>query len=318
MSDKKVIRIGMVGVAKRHTNAIVTNDKVKFAAVADINEDTARMIGDEFDVPYYTDYKKMADEIELDAVILNLPHYLHCEVSVFFLERNIHVLCEKPMAITLEECDRMIAAAERSEAKLAIGHNTRQTSANKCIKKFIEEKTLGELCMHTEIRTCSYFDDSRPKWFLDKKLSGGGILMNYGAHSFETIMNVTGGKITDIDADIANLMNKDGVEAHAMIKFKIDGRIPCCITFGGYSLPDKNEKIYYFTKGALMQTLSGLFISDTPGGEFRPYEVDNKNAFTVQLEEFIKYINNEECDIVDGAAGRKIIEIINEVYSQNS
>ena len=229
----------MVGtgiIAKAHLGAVKNNDKSEIVAVADINEESAKKISEEYNIPYFTDYKEMADKVKMDAVILNLPHFLHCEASIFFLERNIHVLCEKPMANTLEECDRMLAAAGRSQAKLAIGHTTRQNSVNKCIKKFIEEKTLGELCMHTEVRTISYFTASRQKWFLDKKLSGGGLLMNYGAHSFETLMNVTGGKITDMDADIGNLMDKNGVEAHAMLKFKIEKKYLVVLPFAAIPL----------------------------------------------------------------------------------
>ena len=66
-----------------------------------------------------------------------------------------------------------------------------------------------------------------------------------------------------------------------------------------------------------METMGhDLFICDTPNGEFRPYEFERANSFEVQLEEFIKYINGKECNIVDGYAARRIIEVISEIYSQ--
>ncbi len=317
-----MIRIAVVGtgiIANAHFSAIDKIDEYSLACIAEVKENIAKQIGEKYGVPYYTDYKEMAEKEEFDAVILNLPHFLHCEATVYFLEKGIHVLCEKPMANTVEECDRMIEASEKSGAKLYIGHIMRHFASNKIIKKIIADKSLGELCMYTEVRTISYFNDERPKWFFDKKLAGGGLLMNYGAHTFDLLRYLTDGEITDVDADIGNLMDKSGVEAHAQIKLKIDGRIPCSVTFCGYPSFQKEEQIFYFTKGALLQ-INGknLFICSTPNGEFLPYDHEKTDPFKTQLEEFVKYIRNEACNLSDGASARKTIEVITKIYSQDN
>ncbi len=317
-----MLRIAVVGtgiIAGGHFGAISKIDDCKLVAIAEVKADVAKKVGEEQGVPYYTDYKEMAEKEVFDAVILNLPHFLHCEATCFFLDRGIHVLCEKPMANTVEECDKMIEASEKSGAKLYIGHIMRHFASNHIIKEFIKNKTLGEFCMYTEIRTISYFNDKRPKWFFDKKLAGGGLLMNYGAHTFDLLRFLTDGSLTDINANIGNLVNEGGVEAHAQISLKIDGRIPCSITFCGYDSFLKEEQIFYFTKGALLQKGGKwLSICDAPNGEFRPYEYEMPDFFKTQLEEFIKFVNGEECTVSDGYSARETIKAINEIYAKNS
>ncbi len=320
MSDKKVFKFAMVGtgiIAPPHLDAIKKNDETELVAVADINEESAKKTAEEYGVPYFTDYKEMAEKVEMDAVILNLPHFLHCEVTIYFLEKGINVLCEKPMANTAEECDKMIEAEKRSTAKLAIAHPSRASVSNGIIKDYIDNKTLGDLCMITEIGTTTYFTEQRPKWFIDRKLSGGGLIMNYGAHSLETITYVTGGEVTDINADMGNLTGQGTIEGHSMIKFKLDGKIPCSLTFCGYTTFASLERIFYFTNGALKQ-INGqrLYVCDTPNGEFKTLVENDWNRFHVQLDNFVKYLKGEECNIVSGEFAKKIIVAINEMYDQ--
>lgn len=88
--------------------------------MCDVNEAQVKEIDKEKNVPYFLDYKEIPYAVEVDAVILNLPHYLHCEASIFFLEHGINVLVEKPMANTVEECDRMIEAAKKAAKSLQL------------------------------------------------------------------------------------------------------------------------------------------------------------------------------------------------------
>ena len=115
-----MIKIAVIGtgiIGTDHIKAIQSCDLCQLCAVCDVNEKLAMDISKEYNVPYFTDYKKIPEEIEVDAVILNLPHYLHCESTVFFLNKGINVLVEKPMAMTTEECDKMIEAAAKNGKK---------------------------------------------------------------------------------------------------------------------------------------------------------------------------------------------------------
>ena len=120
MNKIAVIGTGIIGLS--HLEAIVATDVFELCAVCDINEEKAKECAEKYQVPYFTDYKEIPEKTDADAVIINLPHFLHCECSIFFLEKGLHVLVEKPMANSAEECDRMIAAAKKSGKALLVGH----------------------------------------------------------------------------------------------------------------------------------------------------------------------------------------------------
>ena len=148
-----MFRIGIVGagrICEAHEKAIQKHPEAQLVAVADLDLEIAQLVAGPHGAAAYTDYHRMARETEMDAVILNLPHYLHCEATVFFLEAGIHVLVEKPMAICVQECDRMIEAARRTGKKLAVGHVQRYYSSLGQVKKFVEDCRFGKLCMITE------------------------------------------------------------------------------------------------------------------------------------------------------------------------
>ena len=194
-----MFRIALVGTGKiaiTHIRAIKSLEGVEIAALCDINEETVRPLAEELGVPYFLDYKDIPKNVECDAVIINLPHFLHCESTIFFLENNIHVLLEKPMANTTEECDRMIEAEKNSTKKLAIAHIMRFYNPIRDIKRYIDSGELGKLVMVTDLRCEDYFFPGRPRWFLSKKLAGGGITMNFGAHFF-IVVNYILQKIPD-------------------------------------------------------------------------------------------------------------------------
>jgi len=251
-----MIQIAVVGtgiIGGSHLDAIDKSKDCALCAVCDINEESATMQAEKYGVPYFTDYKDIVTKTKAEAVILNLPHFLHCEVTEFFLDHGMHVLVEKPMANTVEECDRMIAAAERSGKKLAVCHHQRFMPANRRVKELYESGELGELCMIHETRTIDYFDSNRPKWFLDKKKSGGGIAMNYGAHTLDKIFSLTGHNKAAVTAVVGNVKNDATIEGHAQTFLKFEDGLTATITFSGY-IGTGYETTYYFTEGAAKVT----------------------------------------------------------------
>ncbi len=317
-----MIKIAIVGtgiIAASHLQAISELEGIEPVALCDINPEAGKKYAEEYKLPFYTDYKTMAENEDLDAVILNLPHFLHCEAAEYFLGKNINVLCEKPMANTLEECDRMIEAEKKSKARLAIGHVQRYFPANIEVKKYVDDGTLGELCMITDVRNTWYFSDKRPKWFLQKKLAGGGILMNFGAHAIDKFSYIAGNSFSDIHADCENFFDDYDVEGHAQVKFKINDRISAVMSFCSYPSVDESETSYYFTHGAVkVGGAYGFAVCTKPNGSYKKVELPKlESIFTLQLREFIKFINREEANIADSAYSRKVIELIENAYSQN-
>lgn len=313
-------RIGIVGagiIGGSHKNAIMKNSDCCLAAVCDTIIEKAKSLTEGTDVPVFTDYKEMAENVKLDAVILNLPHFLHKEVTIYFLEKKIPVLVEKPMANTVEECDAMIAAAQKANSILAVGHVQRYFDAYRALREIIAEEKLGKLCLITETRNIYYFNEKRPKWFLNKAKAGGGIIMNYGAHSIDKILYTTGASIEKVSANSNNLLNDADVEATAQILLKLSNGASVSLSYSGCYAPTIEEVNYYFTEGvAKVNGGRELWIS-RKGGQFERAELDyTKVALEDQLAEFVKRLNGEESEVVTAEYGREVIRVIEEVYKQ--
>ena len=155
-----MLRIAIVGtgsIATAHISAIEKIPECKLVALCDLNEPKVKALSEKFGIPYFLDYKEIPTKVDCDAVILNLPHGLHMSASVFFLNSGIHVLVEKPMANTIEECDAMNEAAEKSGTKLAVAHIQRFFEANRTVKEIIDSGKLGKLFFPRDPpRGCAY------------------------------------------------------------------------------------------------------------------------------------------------------------------
>ena len=314
-----MIRFAIVGtgaIASQHINALEKLPECELVALCDLNEPKVKELSEKLNVPYFLNYKDIPGSVEIDAVILNLPHGLHLPASVFFLESGINVLVEKPMANTVAECDAMMAAAEKSGKKLAIAHVQRFFSVNREAKRIIDSGELGKLCMYTEQRSINYFLPSRPSWFTTKKMAGGGIVMNYGAHAFDRLFYTTGASSATVYANCANYLNDRDVEGHAQILAKLDNGVSASVTFSGYSTV-VYDVYYYFTGGAIrLNGTSSIEIKKEGEREWTKITPESgTDAFELEIGEFCKYIKGEPSEIPDGEYSRAIIEAIENAYN---
>ena len=312
-------KIGVVGAGKiagSHKKAILEQAQCQLVAVCDIALDKAKKLAEGTAARVYDNYEAMQAAEALDAVILNLPHFLHEKVSVYFLDRGVSVLVEKPMAITTQECDAMIAAAEKSGAKLAVGHVQRYHKCYRIVKQMIESKRLGELCGIREVRNVDYFTN-RPAWFLDKALAGGGILMNFGAHTIDKVFYTTGLQVKDVFASGNNFLTNDSVEAMAQLLVTFEGGVCGTFCYCGCKGAHEYRTDFYFT-GGTAQIRDGwdLWVCEA-GGEFvRVAGCNDSGLIDAQMTEFVKLMNGEENEMVTPEYGREVISVLERAFAQ--
>ena len=127
-----IVGTGIIGLS--HIDAIKQIKECELVCLCDVKEEVVKPLAEENNVPYVLDYKEIPGKIDCDAVILNLPHGLHCESTVFFLDNGINVFIEKPMANTTEECEIMIEAAKRN-------------GKSSPLKERYDSGELGKFCM---------------------------------------------------------------------------------------------------------------------------------------------------------------------------
>ena len=198
------LRIGFIGVGsvvthfympalfelKSHVQAL---GPVQVVAAADVNEAHLARMRDDFNVPHvYRDYHQMLEKHpDLHAVIICTPNELHVAPTVAAMAHGMHVLVEKPMARTVDECEQMLSAARASGKELVVGFQWRWHAESRFIRRQVEEGLLGEIIY---VRVQTLRRRGIPNWgnFVQKQKTGGGPLIDMGVHLCELALFLMG------------------------------------------------------------------------------------------------------------------------------
>jgi len=142
LGDDRPIRIMLVGcgrISERHIDAITSNAKLELVAVCDEVPDRAKAAGEKAGVPFFTSYEKMLDTAKADVVAICTPSGMHPRQGIMAAERGLHVICEKPLAISEEECLRMISACDEAGVRLMTAYRLHFEPVNLQVVKLIEQ-----------------------------------------------------------------------------------------------------------------------------------------------------------------------------------
>ena len=184
------------GVGRLHLRGYARLPDVKIVGVCDLDEEEARRFAGEYNIPHvFTDYRDILKLDGLDAVSICTPTHLHAPMTLEALAAGLHVLCEKPMALTVAEAKRMLAAAKRARRRLMIGMTLRFMGESQAAHRLaVKERALGRIYYaRASMLRPRAFPGTYPKthsmargaWFADKKRSGGGALLDIGVHTFD-------------------------------------------------------------------------------------------------------------------------------------
>jgi len=184
-----MLKVGIAGfgfMGRMHYKCWKALDGVEIVALCDSNPNivdaAAKAIGniegadavaEISGVAIFADFDEMLRETQPDAISLTLPTYLHADYSIKALESGVHVLCEKPMALSVHDCERMTAAAKSTGKTLQIGHCIRFWPEYVTAKQIVDSGRYGKVIAATFQRLASAPTWSHDNWFLDEKLSGG-------------------------------------------------------------------------------------------------------------------------------------------------
>ncbi len=111
MEKLKIGVIGLGGMGTAHCETCKEIDEVELTAVCDVDGKSSKEVADKHSVKGYTDYKKLIDSGEVQAVILATPHYFHPPAGIYAMKKGLHLLSEKPIAVTVDMADKMVSAA---------------------------------------------------------------------------------------------------------------------------------------------------------------------------------------------------------------
>ena len=213
MKKFKVGLIGVGGIATwAHLPSLTHMDNIEVEAFADINEETLKTRAEQYNIKNtFTDYKKLLEMDEIDAVHVLTPNKVHMQPTIDALEAGKHVICEKPIARTVAEATKMKEASERTGKKLMIAQNYRFTNQAQCLKRFIDTDVLGEIYF---ARVWALRRRGIPGWgvFTDKEQQGGGPLIDIGVHALDLTLYLMGNPkpVTTSGMAVAKIGNTPG------------------------------------------------------------------------------------------------------------
>ncbi|MFS0723612.1 Gfo/Idh/MocA family protein [Paenibacillus sp. 1P07SE] len=313
-SPLKTAVLGAGKIADSHFEAIRAVDGFAACAVVDIDKDKAHAFGERYDIRAYTDYREMFDKECPDVAIIALPHFLHREAALYAAARGCHLLLEKPMALDVQQCDDILAAVREYNVRLLIGHTQHYFAENQRAKEILRSGELGQLVMINDVRHVQYYSDNRPEWFFQKKLSGGGILTNLGAHAVDKIQWITDSRVRSVKASLSRHGARGDVEGSGVIYLELDNGIPATISQSGYAGASRNETELVFTGGMLkLVTGSGLWISRS--GAYEPVEMAAAaDPYELQYIDLLMSIRERQESYSSGEYGRSVVAAIEHIY----
>ena len=185
-NSQEPVRFGLVGagaIAQAYAQAFTQTTAAKLVAVADPRREAAEKMADAAKCQAFTDAESMADAVELDAVLVCTPPSTHREICCALMERGIHVLCEKPLAISSADAEAMIAAAEARSLHFTMASKFRYVADVQKAKELIANGTIGEVVLFENVFTGRV--DMSTRWNSNPEIAGGGVLIDNGTHSVD-------------------------------------------------------------------------------------------------------------------------------------
>jgi predicted dehydrogenase len=191
--SKPKMRIGLIGagaIAQTYGQVLAQSATAQLVGVADVRAAAAEALGERMSCPAFPSHEELFRAAKCDAAIVCTPPATHPEVCCWFLHRNVHVLCEKPLAICPEEAAIMVAAAERSQATLSMASKFRYARDVVEAKSIVASGLIGEIVLFENAFTSRV--DMTNRWNSDPKVSGGGVLIDNGTHSVDITRHFLG------------------------------------------------------------------------------------------------------------------------------
>ncbi len=333
VDDLKRIGIGIVGcgsIAKKvHVPCFTRTPECQLIGLADANVERAKELAHRYNVEHvFSDHQELLECDNVDAVSVCTPPATHCQIVVDACNAHKHVLCEKPMALSLEEADQMITAAKKSEVLLAVGHQFRFMSNVQKADELLRKGTIGK------VLTCRgelggggpFFEWETSSNYYQKAGSGTDVLLNYGTHIidlfnffFRKALKVSGfvkqGLIQNVavgDRAIITIEYEDDILAtlntqYTSFRDPDRGAIDICGIDGKLSINLKRPTLGLYRKGSFLSKLHGT-------RELVCGKKDFLLPYRREIRNFVQSVADHTEPYVSGFDGRYALEIALAAY----
>lgn len=331
----KYALIGCGRIAVNHMKAAINNE-LEIVAVCDVLEEKMEELlakyGLEKDesIKRYTDYKKMVEELQPELASIATESGIHAEIALYCIEKGVNLIIEKPMAMSIEDANKIIDLAEKKNVKVSACHQNRFNVAIQKLRKAVESGRFGKLS-HGSIhvrwnRNAGYYEQApwRGTWEQD-----GGALMNQCIHGIDLLRWMMGDEIEEIYGATRQQFH-DYLEAEdvgmAVIKFK-NGAIGTIEGTTNVFPKNLEETLYIFGENGTVK-IGGTSTNNIDVWDFAvetEEDQENKgleeetsnvygNGHTSLFADVMDAIENDRKPYVDAVAGRNALEVVLSIY----
>lgn len=262
-----MFRIGVIGLGKiaqvRHLPEYAAHKDAELAGFYDMNKARTGELAKQYGAKAFGSYEELLADETIDAVSVCVANNAHAPITIAALKAGKHVLCEKPMAMTLAECEDMVRAAKEAGKFLMIGHNQRLAKAHAKARELIKDGLIGEIITfktnfsHSGPETWSA-DPGNNVWFFDKEKAVMGAMADLGIHKTDLVQFLTGSRVAEVIGFLSTLDKRDasggliGVDDNAICIYKMESGAVGTMTasWTNYGAED-NSTVLYGTKGVM-------------------------------------------------------------------
>lgn len=325
----KIGIIGAGGISHAHLTGYAESELVDVICIADPNETAKKIVSERFNIEKtVSNYEELLDDKTIDIIDICLPHYLHRPVAVAAMESGKDVICEKPIATTLEDADAMIEASKRLGKRLYISHNQLFMPANAKAKTMLEEGRIGKpfLAIFNIIGNEFARMNDAKSWKGTWDKAGGGALIDTGMHAVYVIQSFFGEPqaVTAVTRRLlVELEDKADDNSVVCLEFENGVLGNIVVTYTALAHPWDERRNVYGTEGSLHIADSGenpLTFVGQNGREAVPvekHEQYNPHLLSIvrSVNHFLDCLVNDQEFATTPEEGRSALQTILAAYS---
>ena len=311
MSDLGVAIFGAGRAGHGHARAIAQTPGTRLTAVFDTDSGRADAFAETHGCLAFTDSDSVLRRADVQLVMVALPNFLHEQAAIESASAGKHIFLEKPMADTIEECDRMLAAVDRAGIHLLVAHSQRYFASTIRAREILQSGEIGAPVFATDTWYKNFGVEIRLPWFLDRATGGGMWLMN-GAHMIDRTCWVLDTEVESVRAWIGSPFHHLPADDANMVFLKLRNGLHATIVHAGYKTRgvDKCEVEVTCTNGMLKFDSYSNQIAVDQEGKYQPIELQRLEPFAEELKNLVGAINGTEQLKVTPAWGRHIVEVL--------
>lgn len=338
MPETDCLRFGIVGCGTASIpvcEAIAASSLTELAAVYDVNEALAKDISQRFHVPVADTLNKLLSNPKVDAVYIAVPHYLLAPLTQQALESGKHALTEKPLAVSLEEVDKLIDLANKQQSALGVFFEMRYASAHAAARELIQAGAIGNI-VGIQIQTLidkplaywqsGYMGRSVDPWRGIKAQAGGGVVLMNTSHLLDSLIYMTDLTITSVSGEIGNLISNVEVEDMAAATLRFNNGAIGSLIAGAHIPGAQNDElcVIYGTEGQLclpdpygsdpLQAYLKRAWGDLTAGQWHSIFAEPVPVYQLAVEDFARAVQSRSCVPIDAHAARQVLAVVLAIY----